>query len=370
MILYLTYNDLPSGIYSSQVIDVVKFMRTEMKQPVQLMAFISIRGFTKNKKKIVDEIPDAIVLRMFPGVHRWRLNTARLKKICKKNNIGTIIGRSVIATKMAQLAKVNKVVYDGRGAIDAEWNEYSVVSNSKLLNEIPTMEKEVINDSDFRIAVSQQLAEHWRQKYNYGTNDHVVIPCTLNLVFENVPFNERSIADARLKLGLKADDIVFGYAGSLAGWQSFQLLYHFIKPFLSLPDCKIIFLSSVDENIERLKAEFPGKVICKKVGARQVPHYLIACDYGLLIREQSVTNKVASPVKFAEYLSCGLKVIISDQLGDYSELVKKNNFGHLYNEFREPVRLSISQKQTLRLMALSMFSKNKFITQYKKVLSI
>ena len=48
-----------------------------------------------------------------------------------------------------------------------------------------------------------------------------------------------------------------------------------------------------------------------------------------MYRESSVTNQVASPVKIAEYLSCGLKIIISKNLGDYSEMIEKYNLGYI-----------------------------------------
>jgi hypothetical protein len=369
MILYLTFNDLPSGIYSSQVIDVVKFMQTEMKQNVELAAFISIRNYSKNKKKILAELPNAIVMPMFPGVHRWRLNTGRLKKLCRKKNVRMIIGRSVLPTQLALRSGVEKVIYDGRGAINAEWNEYKVVRNKKLLEDIPDLERSSVLDAAFRIAVSEKLIQLWKKEYQYNSDQHVIIPCTLNIAFENVPFNEKTIADARLKLGFRKDDIAFVYSGSLAGWQSFQLLIDFMRPQLQRPNAKLLLLSSEDENVLKLKNEFPGKVVHKKVGSRLVPNYLIAADYGLLIREKSVTNQVASPVKFAEYLACGLKVIISDQLGDCTEFVNKNNLGHIYTEFAEPAKLSLSQKQTIRLLALSHFTKKKFLAHFEKILS-
>jgi hypothetical protein len=59
--IYFTYNDLPSGIYSSQVIDVCRFIRNEQKQKIRLLALISIRDFFKNKRIIKRQLPDAIV---------------------------------------------------------------------------------------------------------------------------------------------------------------------------------------------------------------------------------------------------------------------------------------------------------------------
>ena len=64
----------------------------------------------------------------------------------------------------------------------------------------------------------------------------------------------------------------------------------------------------------------------------QVPDYLSAADYGLLLREENVTNGVASPVKFAEYLSCGLQILISANLGDFSGMVAEDSLGYVITE--------------------------------------
>jgi glycosyltransferase involved in cell wall biosynthesis len=43
-------------------------------------------------------------------------------------------------------------------------------------------------------------------------------------------------------------------------------------------------------------------------------------------------NNVASPVKFAEYISCGLIPIISPGVGDYSSLVMNEKIGIVVDE--------------------------------------
>jgi glycosyltransferase involved in cell wall biosynthesis len=63
----------------------------------------------------------------------------------------------------------------------------------------------------------------------------------------------------------------------------------------------------------------------------EVGKYLEASDLGLLLRENHVVNRVASPTKFAEYLLCGLPVVISPWVGDFSELVEAHRLGLVIN---------------------------------------
>jgi len=375
MIIYLTYNDPPSGIYSSQVIDVVSFLNSELQQDVKLVSFLSVRKFFENKKKIKEQLPDAIVLPMFPGVHLWRQNIWMLRAVSMVQKPQVIIGRSVLACKLGLMLKdknlTKKVVYDGRGAIAAEWKEYSVVNNPEMIKEIFDLENDVVRNSNFRIAVSEQLVNYWKKEFSYQSESHVVIPCTLNKIYEKIIISKDGITRLRKSIGIKDDDVVFVYSGSIAGWQSFDLLYNFVKPTLTAnKKLKIIFLSDLDENIKQLQNEFRSQVFCKKVSPDEVPDYLIAADYGLLIREESVTNRVASPVKFAEYIACGLKVIISDNLGDYSKLIGNNNMlGYLMSsDFVDFQTVSDVEKNKIRNEGLSMFSKISYKEKYRDLI--
>ena len=363
MILYITYNDTPSGIYSSQVIDVVKYIHLKLETPCKLISFISLRGFSKNRKKIKQELKAAIVLPMYPGIKRWRSNTVLLKLLCLFFQPRILIGRSVLATHLALNCRKSKrkIIYDGRGAIAAEWKEYGVVTNLQMLSEIPELEKTAILNSDFRIAVSQQLVNYWEEHYTYKNNQHEVIPCTLNEVFETADLSPELIMTQRSNLGINTEDLVFVYSGSIAGWQSFDLLYSYIEPLLkSSLHVKLLFLSDKDSHILKLEKEFPGQILCKKVSPEKVPAYLMAADFGLLIREASITNKVASPVKFAEYLACGLKVIISDQLGDYTNFVNANACGFISTSPEPPVKPVFKEKNLMRNLALKNFTKSNF----------
>jgi hypothetical protein len=371
LIFYLTYNDSPSAVYSSQVIEVVKFISQHLQKKIVLIAFISIRNFKQNKAIIKSELSDAIVLPMVPKLKNWKRNKFLLSVFCRIYKPQAIIGRNVLATELALMMcekkMVQRVIYDGRGAIAAEWNEYDVVSNIELQKAISELEKNAIINSDFRIAVSHALVAHWKERYNYKEGEEVIIPCTLNNLYENILLTEESIKKNKKKLGFCDSDILICYSGSIAGWQSFDHIETFLNPILNrYKNVKVVFLSPQDECIDKLKSIYPEQVIRKYVKLDEVPEYLISCDYGLLIREQSVTNIVASPVKFAEYLACGLKVIISENLGDYSNFVKQNNCGNI-SKISEVVKVDISEKIRLRDIALSYFTKKKFTEEYNKL---
>lgn len=372
MKIYLTYNDTPSGIFSSQVIDLVKFLNSELNFTVKLVSFISVRGFCENRKLIKNELSDSIVLPMFPGVNNWKMNTFLFSLICFFLKPETIIGRSVLATQLAlKQNKRAKIIYDGRGAITEEWHEYNVITDRGMLNEIESLEKECVLKSDFRMAVSNQLLDLWKVKYTYSESKHVVIPCTLNSLFENMTITQEIIFEKRKALGYAIEDVIFVYSGSLAGWQSIKLMIDFVKNILHKSNThKMLFLSNLNQEIKFLQIEFPNQVQCLKLNPIEVPPILVACDYGLLLREKSLTNQVASPVKFAEYLACGLQVIISNKLGDYSDFVKINKCGFNMTDFNINHFQATLSKEEIKKIAIDNFSKKSYTESYKKIIQL
>jgi hypothetical protein len=368
---YLTFNDGPSGIYSGQVIDVVAHLRRHFDVNLRLIALISLRGYRKNRQAIKSQMKDAIVLPMVPGVHRWRLNSMMLRVVIGFLRPRVIIGRSVLATILARRAsRKAQVVYDGRGAIAAEWTEYNVVRDERLRSQILQLECKAVNDSDFRIAVSSRLVKYWSEKCGYTGNCHVLIPCTLNSVYIDLQHSENMIARSRNALGFGAGDVVIGYSGSLAGWQGIDQLVDVIRQLMQSDHrVKALFLSHMAPAISELERQFPGRVVRSMEAVGKVPEVLMAADYGLLLRERSVTNQVASPVKFAEYLACGLKILISPEIGDFSDFVSLHGCGHVFPEIPELSPVPFTVKSLIRKIGLDHFSKSRFNDAYRKVIT-
>ena len=107
------------------------------------------------------------------------------------------------------------------------------------------------------------------------------------------------------------------------------------------------------------------------VNPDEVFDYLCIADYGWLVREQSITNRVASPVKFAEYLISGLKILISENLGDYTAFCYENQCGVIIkDELSSPTlnKLSYSEKLVIHQIALKNFTKENFKKEYQEII--
>jgi hypothetical protein len=343
---YITFNDTPSGIYQSQVIDVVKYLSDLGDIEVQLIAFLPYSNFKENKKKIKIQLPNATVLPIWAGITRWRKVKPLLRLLNKRNGIA--ICRGPIATELS-LGCFRKVVYDGRAAVKAEVEEFDVTGNKQLGEDFIKAEKNAVLKSDYRIAVSTKLVKYWQNEFGYLGDKHIVIPCTLT-----------SKASGQIDETYNREGIKLVYSGGAGPWQSFDLVTKLIREKLkSSANISVLFLTKENKGIDDLIKEFPERCERKWLDHCKVFSALSCCDYGILIRDQNLTNKVASPVKFAEYLNAGLKVLISENLGDFTQFVKKNNCGEIVgNKIEELKYINKIERKRLNRLSKDQFSKS------------
>lgn len=367
-VVYLTFNDPPSGIYSSQVIDVCAFMKQRLHVNVRLVAFISMRGFFRNRKKIKSSGVRSWVLPMFPRPKNWKLNSSALALVVLFSQPDVIIARGPYAASLALRRKnaSRRIVFDGRGAYHAELTEYNVAGSDEMKSEIADIEKNVVLNSDFRIAVSKQLATYWSERYGYKGEPgkaHVVIPCTLSGHWDDnndIPSEITSFKpDGRIRII---------YAGSSSGWQSLKQLDDLLLPVMKRQvNAEIILLTPTMPANLRIAQEFPDRVKQKWLQQSEVQAELMKADYGWLVREKSVTNLVSSPVKFGEYLAAGLKVIISEGMGDNENFVRKHNAGIISGSNGilplEPV--SAAERDRMHRLATDHYAKFNYETHYR-----
>lgn len=254
-----------------------------------------------------------------------------------------------------------RVVFDCRG-LDAV--EFLYVRGYRSAEDAPP---EICREADARdeaqrqaalnshamICVSQTMKREVVAAWSVPPDRIWVIPCGAD-----IEAGERAIAARaamRQQLGLQGKFVV-AYCGSLMAWQMpeeslavFRLVAGMRSDahFLAITTQPAGMAAAVD----RVGLSADQRTIVSVPGM-EVPAYLAAADAGLLIRESSPVNRVASPVKFAEYLSCALPVIVSDAVGDYSDLVQREGLGAVL-----PYHATAEQAETLLV---------KFLTRYEQ----
>lgn len=248
----------------------------------------------------------------------------------------TLHCRGAAMTHLALEATVDqpqiRVVFDCRGLEYVE-QPYAMEKAGRNVCEADVQrlldrERNIAHRADAVLCVSQEMARHVVEKFGVNREKIVVSPCTVD--------HERFAADAshhssvRAELGLEGRFIV-GYCGSLQAWQlpdaSISL---YLKVKQHEPSAHFLAVTTQPEKMREVLRQFgvpEQDATVRSVPHAQVARLMSAFDVGLLLREPSLVNQVASPVKFAEYLACGVPVILSRGIGDYSAMVESRSIG-------------------------------------------
>ncbi len=328
---FLTYGEYASGIYSGQIVDVCNYLSKKSNSEFKIIALVSPKGYFKHRKEFLKLSKAIYTVPMYPKMKAFQVNIFMLLFVLLAGFPKTIIARNAIPTKLSLLLKkigfTKRVILDGRAAESEQFKEYNMTGDAEFWKWFLKKEKEAVNNSDFRISVSNKLVTYWQTNFSYIQNNHIVIPCTLNSNHELVS----NTPNIKTKLGYTNSDIILVFSGSASGWHSFNLMIAFFNQQLSSNNnVKLLLLTKENNDLIALKNNYPGRVEIIWANINMVNNYLEIADYGILLREQTITNKVASPVKFAEYLNAGLNIIITENLGDYSDFVLVNKCGVIY----------------------------------------
>jgi len=135
----------------------------------------------------------------------------------------------------------------------------------------------------------------------------------------------------RQQLGFPDHSKILCYVGSALAWQKISSIVGLCRGMaLANTNCRFLFLTldvaAIQGVIARigLDASRCHVTSCPHTG---VHDYLQAGDAGILMRDDTLVNNVACPVKIGEYLSAGLPVLLSRGIGDMSDLIAKHGVG-------------------------------------------
>jgi len=232
-----------------------------------------------------------------------------------------------------------RVIYDCRGAevtetiqtlgLDATPENAWPTQATAAIRQIQSAEKRAIHEADGVTCVSHAMVDSLTQNYPLIPREKFfVVPCCPDIEAFTCVANERDLV--RQQLGLH-NKYVVSYCGSLAWYQFPEASIRIFRLIKSLrPDAHFFAITTQPDHMRPLleNAGFSSAdYTIRSVPAKDVPRLLVASDLGLLLRDDSLTNRVASPIKFGEYMAAGVPIVISPRLGDCSESVRSEGLG-------------------------------------------
>lgn len=298
-------------------------------------------AYVQKKKQLGSLGMRAVYLRQAPPVSRWfsEIDARRISRSLTSlegTKAKTVLHcrghlnayRGLVLKR--KNPKVIRVVADLRGAIGDEANFFSSglarrVLAPRLGRLYRKMEEEILRESDHILCVSEAFKTHLQA--NGPIQNLTVMPTFVDT--SRFRFSRQLRDSCRERLGL-SDRIVLVYSGGTARWQHLDAV---VRLFTGLKrQVKPLFMLFLSHNVSRLKEIIGDRIHPSEVKVIQVPHrevaeYLFAADIGVLLRDDRLTNRVASPIKFSEYMCCGLPCILSENIGDTAEVVRSGRAG-------------------------------------------
>lgn len=138
--------------------------------------------------------------------------------------------------------------------------------------------------------------------------------------------------------------VEFVYLGSVSDWQKFDTIVDIYKEYSrsSKKSNLTVITKDKDQAISILKdKKLVAKV--KSLSNEEVLKDLPNYNFGFLVRDDNLLNNVSSPIKFLEYLSCGVIPIMTEGIGDYSQEVQTNDIAIVLKEDKFLVESEINR---------------------------
>lgn len=355
-VLFISYNGMLDPLGQSQVIP---YLRELSKQGVQftLLSFERAPVFERDaaaKREALRALLAAdgidwhwLRYHQKPSLPATIYDVAQgvraAQRLVRHNKIEMVHARSHIPATIALALKKSfglKMIFDVRGLMADEYVDAEHWRKNSLSYRITkSVERRALAAADGIVTLTEKIwpiINQWDGLRGRQIN-HEVVPCCADLNLFS--FNQAERAQRRKELAVE-DCFVVVYSGSIDGWYLTENMADF---FASLrkqkPNAHFLWLTP--NRHERIRTLMRSREIrddqytVRAASPQEVPSYLSASDAGLAFIKPCFSKLASSPTKYAEYLGCGLPLIINAGIGDSDALITRESAGALVSEFTE-----------------------------------
>lgn len=330
-LIYITSGTGP--VFQSQVIELLNYIANK-KKDMEITLLVGVRN-DEDKEKVLN-LHSAINLYFFKTSAQYPildlLMQKSLESILKHLHItdktffhvrGEYMGIIFYKAFKNTFGYDPSLLMDIRGASYEEIAGYlkqGVLTKVKLYY-FKNLFTKYVTKAKLVNVVSEELKLYAMAKYGFSDQNIVINHC---IAGEGFFLDETIRENIRRKLKVAEKETLFVFSSSTGGkWQNGDE----IAMALAQQGYKILMLTK--------KSYSHKNIISMFVPYNEVPHYLMAADIGIIVRDDNTVNKVSSPIKFSEYLSCGLPVIANDSVKLISDVLKNYNCGAIVNDLKQ-----------------------------------
>lgn len=182
------------------------------------------------------------------------------------------------------------------------------------------------------------VAENYRRqliKEGVPAEQIVTVPCSVNLA--DFEYDASWRAQVRTQLGFPADAVVGIYVGKFGDIYYNQEAYDLFRAAAEhfSPAFRLIVLTPnpLDEVRARLAAVGldSTRSFVTKAPHHEVPGYLSAADFAFAPIKPANCRQFCSPIKVGEYWASGLPVVLTEGVGDDSNIIEQEGGGAVFN---------------------------------------
>jgi hypothetical protein len=252
--------------------------------------------------------------------------TVRCVRLARSHRVRLFHGRGTVAAALAGTAAGltgARFLNDADGPLSQEYVDAGVWKRGSVAHRMTRWaEARLLRTAD-AVAV---LTERRRAEVRGLTReDPVVLPCAVDV--QRFVASPEARETVRRELGLRG--IVLVYAGKADGWYLTDAMLDFVRVAAGvLGEASLLVLTTEDTERFAAAARERGLHHAIRTASReQMSRYLSSADAGLSFVLPAPSKAACSPVKNGEYLACGLPIVTTAGIGDYSDLVARRRVG-------------------------------------------
>ncbi|NLL64109.1 MAG: glycosyltransferase family 4 protein [Ruminococcaceae bacterium] len=361
-LVYITYGENKGNVYRTQVIEL---LNAWIKRPGWKISLIQIAN-----GKMFEGL-DGKVDRIFIERRNKLLLNSDIKYYCNSiRNQFNFTSESLffnsrgyfaynISVHLVQKFNTEHIInnLDVRGV--SEELKYSFTKN--LFNPfLDRYYKKVFSKATSVTAVSNNLKTYLINKYknNAGLTDIKVIPTLSIMQYKKTDKIKKNLAYVGKIAWIKKKNFIDGvqYLASLIadrGWK--------------------IEIIGATNSISELESN--NIIYVNRMSPTDLYLYLSTFHSGIVLRDSSIVNRVASPCKISDYLCLGIPIIYSGEIGSIQDFVERYPKCHKYilglselknnNELlKEFISIADEEREKLSSLALSYFGINSVVDEY------